>query len=100
MLIMDVVTKTHYTYELTQEEERAVCRMIKENKDGEFDYGTDADKISKAFAMLHTGKATRLYADGKTTEIEFQVEQFSYSDYNQQDADEWLAVGEVNVERR
>lgn len=97
MLLVNVVKTNYYTYELTQEEEIAVRRIIEENEDGEFEYGPADHKIAKAFAWLRSSKkGTSLYENGKIVESDFQIEDFSYSEDNEQDADEWLYLGEIN----
>ncbi len=90
MLKIEAVATTWYTYELSEDEEKEVRKIIEENKNGEFDYGTDEENIIKAFEILHESKGTNLYQDDNTVESDFCTNEYKYSEFNECGASEWI----------
>ncbi len=90
MLKIEAVATTWYTYELSDEEEKEVRRIIQENKNGEFDYCHGEEAIIKAFEILHETVGTQLYQDENTVESDFCTDEFNFSEFNECNAKEWL----------
>lgn len=90
MLKIEAIATTWYTYELTEEEENAVKKLIEENEDGKYDYMSEEEKIVKAFSKLYNDGKTNLYQNSNTVESDFNTESFGYSEFNECNAEEWL----------
>jgi len=95
MLKIEAVATTWYTYELNEEEEDAVKKLIEENESGEYDGLSEEEKIVKAFSKLYNDGQTNLYQDSNTVESDFNTDSFGYSEFNECDAEEWLEGGEA-----
>lgn len=91
MLKIETVATTWYTYELNEDEENKIRNMIKENKDGKFDYCSEEESIIKAFEMLYGDGETQLYQDDNTVESDFNTDEFKFSEFNECNAEEWLS---------
>lgn len=92
MLMLNVTAKVEYTYTLTDDEENAVRKIIRENPD-EFEYVREKDKIALAYEKVRNNDETgicKLYEDERTVESDFRTEKFDYSEYNEMSAEEWL----------
>lgn len=87
---IEAIATIWYTYELTEEEEKEIRKIIEENENGEFDYGIDEDHIIKAFEILHDTKGTNLYQDDNTVESDFCTDKYKYSEFNECRAEEWI----------
>lgn len=90
MLKIEIEKTIYYTYELTEKEEHEIRRIISENKDGKFTYGTDEQNIVKAFEILEKQIGTDAFLDENTVETEVMTNGFKYSEFNECPADEWL----------
>lgn len=95
MLKIEAIATTWYTYELTEEEEDKVKKLIEEDKNGEYDGMSEEEKIVAAFSKLYNNGETNLYQDSNTVESDFNTDSFGYSEFNECDAEEWLEGGEA-----
>ena len=90
MLKIEIEKTIYYTYELTEQEENEIRRIIFENKGDVFTYGTDEENIVKAFEILDRESGTNAFQDDSTVETETMTNDFRYSEFNECSAEEWI----------
>ena len=90
MLNIEVVATTTYTYELTSDEEQKVKEMIKNNPKA-FQYMEDDEIIANAVGRLWlNGELSIFENDGRTVESDCSVDDFSFSEFNDIDSEDWI----------
>ena len=89
MLKIEAVATTWYTYELTDEEEKKVRDIIKENEH-EWRFKSAEEQILEAFEQMYNDCETELYNDKRTVESDFNTDEFNYSEFNECNAEKWL----------
>lgn len=95
MLNIEVVATTTYTYELTPDEEQKVKEMIKHNPK-EFQYMEDDKTIANAVGRLWlNGELSIFKNDGRTVESDYSVDDFSFSEFNDIDSEDWIDNNEL-----
>lgn len=90
MLKIEIEKTIYYTYELTEEEQNEIRRIISENKDGIFDYGTYEENVAKAFEILDQEIGTNIFQNDDTVETETMTNDFRYSEFNECSAEEFI----------
>ena len=92
---IEVVATTTYTYELTPDEEQKVKEMIKNNPKA-FQYMEDDEIIANAVCRLWlNGELSIFENDGRTVESDCSVNDFSFSEFNDIDSEDWIDNNEL-----
>lgn len=95
MLNIEVVATTTYTYELTSDEEQKVKEMIKNNPKA-FQYMEDDEIIANAVGRLWlNGELSIFENDGRTVDSDCSVDDFSFSEFNDIDSEDWIDNNEL-----
>lgn len=86
---IEVKATAIYTYELTPDEEQAVKELIKNNPE-DFRFMTDDEVIANAVERLWENYQLSLYEDNRTAETEVITDEFSISEFNDIDLEDWI----------
>ena len=88
---IEVRATVTYTYDLPETEEQKLIELIKNNPE-DYRYMLDEDRVALAFERLYTDtdENLELYNNNRTVESDFVTDEFSYSEFNDIDAEDWI----------
>lgn len=88
-MCIEVVAKTWYTIELTDEDVEKVKQYIKDHEDNLKSYSAE-NKIRVAISELRSHCKIELFGAGKETESDFLVEEINWSEFEERSAEDIL----------
>lgn len=88
-MLIEVIAKTWYTVELTDEDMGKVKQYIRDHKDELSNYDME-ENILQAVRELHSNCEIELYNGEKETESDFQTYKINWSEFEGRSAEEIL----------
>lgn len=88
-MLIEVIAKTWYTVELTDEDMDKVKQYIRDNREELSSYDMEVN-ILQAVRELHSNCEIELYNGEKETESDFQTYKIEWSEFEERSAEEIL----------